>query len=104
VGIADVLLAPDDKPISEIMDENVPRLLATDDQEKAVEMFGRYRRDALPVVSSDGVLVGIITVDDVLDVAQEEATEDIQKLGAVEALDEPYLRINIFKMVRKRAG
>jgi magnesium transporter len=104
VGIADVLLAPDDKPISEIMDENVPRLLATDDQEKAVEMFGRYRRDALPVVSSDGALVGIITVDDVLDVAQEEATEDIQKLGAVEALDEPYLRINIFKMVRKRAG
>jgi len=104
VGIADVLLASDDKPISEIMDENVPRLLATDDQEKAVEMFGRYRRDALPVVSSDGVLVGIITVDDVLDVAQEEATEDIQKLGAVEALDEPYLRINIFKMVRKRAG
>ncbi|MCX7625962.1 MAG: magnesium transporter [Candidatus Sumerlaeaceae bacterium] len=103
VRISDLLLASDDQPIMEIMDDSVPRLLATDDQERAVEMFGRYRRDALPVVSSDGVLLGILTVDDVLDVAQEEATEDIQKFGGTLALAEPYLRVNTLTMVLKRA-
>lgn len=103
VTISDLLLAADDTPVIEIADESVPRLLATDDQEKAVEMFGRYRRDALPVVSSDGVLLGIITVDDVLDVAQEEATEDIHKIGGTLAIDEPYMRVDIKTMVFKRA-
>ncbi|MGB9691980.1 MAG: magnesium transporter [Candidatus Sumerlaeaceae bacterium] len=103
VTISDLLLAADETPVIEIVDESVPRLLATDDQEKAVEMFGRYRRDALPVVSSDGVLLGIITVDDVLDVAQEEATEDIHKIGGTLAIDEPYLRVDIRTMVLKRA-
>lgn len=103
VRISDLLLSSDEQPITDIMDDSVPRLLATDDQERAVEMFGRYRRDALPVVSSDGVLLGIITVDDVLDVAQEEATEDIQKFGGTLALEEPYLRVNTLTMVLKRA-
>ncbi len=102
VSITDLLLADDNEPITNIMDESVPRLRATDDQERAVELFGRYRRDALPVVSSDGVLIGIITVDDVLDVAQEEATEDIQKIGGTLALEEPYMRTSILSMVRKR--
>ena len=58
----------------------------------------------LPVVEADGRLVGIITADDVLDIAEAAATEDIQKIGGMEALDEPYLQISLAKMIRKRAG
>ena len=70
----------------------------------AVERIKHYDRVALPVVDSRGILVGIVTVDDVLDVASEETTEDIHKLGAVVALDEPYIDTGFFSMVRKRAG
>ena len=56
------------------------------------------------MIDSSGVLVGIVTIDDMLDVAEEEATEDIQKFGGMEALDEPYMRISLLQMVRKRAG
>src|SRR5205823_4564058 len=65
--------------------------------------FRKYDRAALPVVDSNGVLVGIVTSDDMLDVAEEEATEDIQKLGGMEALDEPYTTIPFLRMVKKRA-
>ena len=65
--------------------------------------FRKYDRAALPVVDSSGVLVGIVTSDDMLDVAEEEATEDIQKLGGMEALDEPYTTIPFLRMVKKRA-
>ena len=75
-----------------------------DDQEKAVEVFKKYDRIALPVVDSFGVLIGIVTIDDVFDVAEEEATEDIHKLGGMEALGEPYLAISFLQMVKKRAG
>src|SRR5690606_26114050 len=78
-------------------------LKAADDQEVAVSAFAHHDRSALPVTDSDGVLVGIVTVDDVLDVAQEEATEDIHMLGGVAALEEPYLRISLGKVIRKRA-
>jgi len=75
-----------------------------DDQEKAVEVFKKYDRIALPVVDNSGILIGIVTVDDVLDVAEEEATEDIQKLGGVEALEEPYSTMPFFLMIKKRAS
>ena len=75
-----------------------------DSQEEALNAFRKYDRAALPVVDSNGVLVGIVTSDDMLDVAEEEATEDIQKFGGMEALDEPYMRISLWQMVRKRAG
>jgi magnesium transporter len=78
-------------------------LRATDDQETAVASFKKYDATILPVVDSKDVLVGVVTVDDVLDVAEREATEDIQKLGGVEALDLPYLKTDTFGMVRKRA-
>ena len=67
-------------------------------------VFRREDRTVLPVVEADGRLVGIITADDVLDVAEAAATEDIQKIGGMEALDEPYLQISFAKMIRKRAG
>jgi magnesium transporter len=68
-----------------------------------VEVFKDADLNALPVTDSEGVLIGIVTADDILDVAEEEATEDIQKIGGSEALDEPYMEIALPKMVRKRA-
>ena len=79
-------------------------LKVNDSQEDALNIFRKYDRAALPVVDSNDVLVGIVTSDDMLDVAEEEATEDIQKLGGMEALDEPYMRISLWRMVKKRAG
>lgn len=78
-------------------------LSADQDQENAVKAFRDLDRVALPVVDSSGVLVGIVTVDDVLDVAEEEATEDIQKMAAVEVLEAPYMEVGIASLIRKRA-
>ncbi len=103
IKIRDFILARPDQKVSDIMDGNYIALNVNDDQEKAVEVFKKYDRIALPVVDKNGVLIGIVTVDDVLDVAEEEATEDIQKLAAVEALEEPYHTISISSMVKKRA-
>ena len=86
------------------MDENFVSLNVNDSQEDAVNIFRKYDRTALPVVDSGGVLVGLVTIDDMLDVAEEEATEDIQKFGGMEAVDETYMRIPLLTMVRKRAG
>jgi magnesium transporter len=104
VRIREFLLKPLDKKVSDLMDENFVSLNATDSQEDAVNIFKKYDRTALPVVDSGGVLVGLVTIDDMLDIAEEEATEDIQKFGGMEAVDEPYMRIPLMKMVRKRAG
>lgn len=97
-----MFLADPQATVESIMDRNYPALRATDDREEAVRVMKQYDRFVLPVVHSDGVLLGIITSDDVLDVAEEEATEDIQKMGGMEALDGPYLETPFFQMVRKR--
>ena len=76
-------------------------LKVNDSQEAALNVFRKYDRVALPVVDSNGVLVGIVTSDDMLDVAEAEATEDIQKLGGMEALDEPYTTIPFLRMLKK---
>ncbi|MBA4406824.1 magnesium transporter [bacterium] len=104
INIREFLLSPLEDRVNELMDYNFVSLKVNDDQETAVDVFKKYDRTALPVTDSSGVLVGIITVDDVLDIAEEEATEDIQKIAAVEALDEPYPDISIFNMIKKRAG
>ncbi len=103
IRIREVILSPLDKLISELMDENFTALNVHDDQEKAVDLFKKYDRVALPVIDNYGILIGIVTVDDVFDVAEEEATEDIQKLAGVSALEEPFPTIPIFSMVKKRA-
>lgn len=77
---------------------------ATMDREEVVAAFRKYDRVALPVVDRDGKMLGIITADDVLDVAEREATEDIQKFGGMEALDKPYLEVSYREMVLKRGG
>jgi magnesium transporter len=89
-------------PLAELMDHQFVALNVLDDEESAVAVFRKHDRTALPVVDTGGVLVGIVTVDDVLDIQEREATEDIQRLGGVEALDEPYLDVPIWTMVRKR--
>ncbi|MFL6585203.1 MAG: magnesium transporter [Chthoniobacterales bacterium] len=102
--IREFLLRPLNAKVSDIRDQMFVALNVNDSQEEALNVFRKYDRTALPVVDSTGVLVGIVTTDDMLDVAEEEATEDIQKFGGLEALDEPYMRIPLWKMVRKRAG
>ncbi len=99
----ELLLVDPETKIADLMDERYVSLKASDDQEVAVAEFRKHDRSALPVTDSQGILVGIVTVDDVLDVAEEEATEDIQMLGGVSALEEPYLKVSLLKMVRKRA-
>jgi magnesium transporter len=99
-----ILLTPPDSLVSDIMDSRFVSLKATDDREAAVDAFRGTDLFALPVTDRDGILIGIVTVDDILGVAEEEATEDIQKIGGSEALDEPYMRITLPRMVRKRAG
>ena len=86
------------------MDRKFVALNATDDREEAVRLMQHYDRVALPVVDSRGILVGIVTADDVADVAEEEATEDIQKMGGMEALDAPYLETGFGPLLRKRGG
>ncbi len=86
VRMREFLLRPLTTKVSEIRDETFVALNATDSQEDALNVFRKYDRAALPVLDSSGVLVGIVTSDDMLDVAEQEATEDIQKLGGMEAL------------------
>ena len=100
--IRQLLTVDPETRIESLMDRAFVALNVLDDQETAVAAFRRHDRSVLPVVDGSGVLVGIVTVDDVLDVQEEEATEDIQMLGAVQALDDPYLQVPIWTMVRKR--
>ncbi|HUO87203.1 MAG TPA: magnesium transporter, partial [Thermoanaerobaculia bacterium] len=101
--LREVLLADPETSIEELMDRRFAVLTATDDQETAVGAFRDYDRVALPVTDSHGTLLGIVTHDDVLDVAEEEATEDIHKIGGSEALEEPYLDTPFPTLVQKRA-
>jgi magnesium transporter len=103
VRLRNLVVADLNTPVSEAFDHQSPSLHATDDQETAVESFKKYDRTILPVLDSNDVLVGVVTVDDVLDVAEKEATEDIQKIGGMEALGAPYLQIEMLQMIRKRA-
>lgn len=104
VKIKDFILAPLQDTVADLMDENFVALHVFDDQETAVEAFKKYDRVALPVIDRAGMLIGIVTVDDVFDIAEEEATEDIQKLAAVQALEESYSTISLPEMLKKRGS
>uniref|UniRef100_Q3APM3 Magnesium transporter MgtE n=1 Tax=Chlorobium chlorochromatii (strain CaD3) TaxID=340177 RepID=Q3APM3_CHLCH len=100
----ELLLSPLDKAVSAIVeDEKIITLTASQDQKDALDAFKRYDTVALPVVDSNGYLIGVVTVDDMLDVAEEEETEDIQKFGGIAALEDPYIDLSIPELVRKRA-
>jgi magnesium transporter len=90
--------------LADLLEGSNLALKATEPQETAVVAFKKYDVTILPVVDATGVLLGVVTVDDVLDVAERENTEDIQNLGGMEALDGPYLDIGVLAMVQKRAG
>jgi len=102
--IRELLVVPVEKRIADIMDRRFVVLHATDDQKAAVDLFRREDRTALPVVDDQGHLIGIVTVDDVLDAAQDLATREFQQFGGSEALGEPYMEISLARMVKKRAG
>ena len=100
--IREFILNPPDKKVSEMMDERVISLNVYDDQEVANEVFKMNNRVALPVVSNSNKLLGIVTIDDVLWVTNEEFGEDIQKIGGTSALEQPYLEMPIFALFKKR--
>ncbi len=104
IRIRDVILAAPDKRLDEIIDGRVVSLNVNDDQEHANQVFKMNNRVALPVVDDHNILLGIVTIDDMLWVANEEFSEDMQKIGGTEALNEPYLDIPLFKLFRKRVG
>jgi magnesium transporter len=104
VRVRRFLLSKPERPVRELLDGNFATLAPTDDRERALGLFRQFDRVALPVTDPSRKLIGIVTVDDILDVADEEATEDIQKLGGSEALDEPYTTIALSRMVKKRAS
>ncbi|MCU7549992.1 magnesium transporter [Chitinophagaceae bacterium LB-8] len=103
IRIREFILANPDKKVSELMDERVISLNAYDDQEVANEAFKMNNRVALPVVSNSNKLLGIVTIDDVLWVANEEFSEDMQKIGGTQALEQPYLEMPLFSLLKKRA-
>lgn len=104
IRIKDFIMASPDKKVNEMMDGRFIALHAEDDQEVANEVFKMNNRVALPVVSKSNKLLGIVTIDDVLWVASEEFSEDIQMIGGTQALNEPYLDISLFKLFKKRVG
>ncbi len=102
VRIREILLADPSKHIGEIIDHRFITLNVNDEQEIANQIFKMNNRVALPVVDDKNILLGIVTIDDVLWVANEEFSEDMQKIGGTEALDEPYLEIPLLKLFKKR--
>ena len=103
IRIREILLAPLAATVHDLMDRVFVCLRVMDPKPTAVALFRKYDRSALPVVDEDGTLVGIVTVDDVFDVAEREATKEIQRLGGLEALEEPYNSTPLLVMVKKRA-
>lgn len=101
--VKDLLLAEDDELVKSIMEENVISVTTLADQEQVAQMFSNYNFLALPVVDNEQRLVGIVTIDDAIDVIQEEATEDIEKMAAVLPSDKPYMKTSVFGLYKKRA-
>ena len=104
IRIKEIILASPEQTIAELSDNRFVSLNAYDDQEVAIKVFADHDRVALPVTDTDGTLLGIVTFDDVMDVQEEEHTEDFQKFGGTEGLDLSYTKTSLFELVKKRAG
>ncbi|QEH41152.1 magnesium transporter [Chitinophaga sp. XS-30] len=102
--IREFLLVSPETMVSTLMDERFVSLHVNDEQEEAIQVFRLENRVALPVLDDHGVMLGIVTIDDMLWIANEEHTEDVQKIGGTEALDEPYLDMPLFSLLKKRVG
>jgi len=104
VSFRDLLVAPGDRLVRDVMRKEVVSAREDLDQEALSKLFMRHHLLMMPVVDAAGRIKGVVNLNDIVDVVQEEATEDIQKLGGVQALDEPYLQVPLLRMIRKRAG
>ena len=104
VSFRDLLVSPGDKLVQDVMRTDVISAPEDLDQEALSQLFMRHHLLMMPVVDAEGCIKGVVNVNDIVDVVQEEATEDIQKLGAVETLQGPYLQVPLPRMIRKRAG
>ncbi|WP_437918254.1 magnesium transporter [Sphingobacterium sp. LRF_L2] len=104
IKIRDILISDPDTKVEDLIDNRLISLHANDPQEEAVNIFRMNNRVALPVVDEQDIMLGIVTIDDILWVANEEYTEDMQRIGGTEALDEPYLDVSILHLVKKRGG
>lgn len=102
VTIKDLILAEDEQTMEELMEDNIISVGTMEDQESVAQLFGKYDFLAMPVVDGEGRLVGIVTVDDVLDVMEEETTEDIEKMAAIVPADKPYLKQTTFELWKSR--
>lgn len=104
ISFRELLLAAPDKRIRELMATDLITVPEEMDREKLAEVFSSHQLMAIPVVDEQGRMKGIVTYDDIADAMQQEATEDIQKLGGMEALEEPYFNTGFFSMIKKRGG
>jgi len=102
VSIRSIILARPDALIGDIMEDNVISVATHEDQEEVAQMFARYNFTVLPVVDKEQRLIGIVTVDDAIDVIQEEATEDMAKMAAMSHSDKPYMRLTTFEIWKSR--
>ena len=102
VTVKDLLMNPYETLIEDIMDTRVIKAQTTDDREDVVELFNKYDLTTLPVVDKEDRLVGIVTIDDAVDVMEEEATEDFEKMAAMTPSEKPYLKTGVFEMARHR--
>lgn len=102
VGLRDILLSKDDVNMKDIMDTDLIFANTNDDQEDVAKLFEKYDITVVPIVNNDNCLVGIVTVDDIIDVIHEEATEDIHKMGAITPIDSTYLETGVFAMAKSR--
>jgi magnesium transporter len=104
VSLVQLLSSPADRTVQDVMNRRPLTVEATTDQEVVVQLFRDHDLTALAVIDDEGRMQGIVTVDDIVDVVDEEATEDMQKVGGLSALDRPYLATPVIDMIRKRSG
>jgi len=104
VSFRELFASNANKKVEEIMHTDIIKISVDMDQEHIGQLFSKYELMAVPVIDQDNKMVGIVTFDDIAQAVQEEATEDIHKIGAVETLEAPYLQISTFEMIKKRAG
>ncbi|MCC9043033.1 magnesium transporter [Myroides sp. M-43] len=102
--LGELVLADENTLISDLIDNTFVSITSTTKTENAFDIFEKYDRSALPIITESGVLVGIVTFDDILDAIKDRDTEDIQKFGGMEELDLSYTQTPLFELVRKRAG
>ncbi len=104
IKLKEFLFIPQSSLVKSIADHRFIALSVRDNDEEAINVFRQHNRTALPVIDAHGILVGIVTVDDILRLSHKEATEDIQKIGGMEALEEPYMHASFLELMKKRAG